>query len=71
MPAPLHRRHKALAEIDAHIARAEVTCAKYLQDLEAFPGAPRARVLLGRAEEHLAQLRRSREALLADEEDGS
>jgi hypothetical protein len=65
MPASLHPRHNAIAELDAHIARAEETRARYLQDLEALPGARRARVLLRHAEERLALLRRSREALLS------
>jgi hypothetical protein len=64
MPASLHPRHNAIAELDAQIARAEVVCARYLQDLQALPGARRARVLLRQAEERLAQLRRSRETLL-------
>jgi hypothetical protein len=67
MPAAsLHPRHNAIAELDAQIARAEVTRARYRQDLEAMPGARRARVLLRTAEEHLARLRRSREGLLAE-----
>ena len=68
MPAVPQPRRRAVAEIDAHIARAEVTCARYLQDLEAFPGGRRTRVLLRQAEERLAQLRRSREVLLAGDE---
>jgi hypothetical protein len=65
MPAPLHPRHNAIAQIEAHIARAEATRAKCLQDLRALPGSRRTRVLLRQAEERLAQLHRSREALLA------
>jgi type II secretory pathway predicted ATPase ExeA len=64
MPASLHPRHNAIAELDAQIAQAEVVCDRYLQDLQALPGARRARVLLRQAEERLAQLRRSRETLL-------
>jgi hypothetical protein len=65
MPALLHPRHNAIAELDAQIARAEVARDRYLQDLQALPGARRARVLLRQAEERLAQLRRSRETLLS------
>ena len=65
MPVSLHPRHNAIAELDAQIARAEVVRARYLQDLQAMPGARRTRVLLRQAEERLAQLRRSREALLS------
>ncbi len=68
MPASLHPRHNAIAELDAQIARAEVVRARYLQDLQALPGARRTRVLLRQAEEHLAQLRRSREVLLSGDE---
>ena len=50
VPAVPQPRRRAVAEIDAHIARAEVTCARYLQDLEAFPGSRRTRVLLRQAE---------------------
>jgi hypothetical protein len=64
MPALLHPRHNAIAELDAQIARAEVARDRYLQDLQALPGARRARVLLRQAEERLAQLRRSRGTLL-------
>jgi hypothetical protein len=65
MSASLHPRHNAIAELDAQIARAEVVRARYLQDLQALPGARRTRVLLRQAEERLAQLRRSRETLLS------
>ena len=65
MPPLLHPRHNAIAELDAHIAQATVTRARYLQDLKAFPGARRTRVLLRQVEERLAQLRRSRETLLS------
>jgi hypothetical protein len=65
MPASLHPRRDAIAELDAQIARAEVTRARCLQDLRALPGARRARVLLRQAEERLALLRRSRETLLS------
>jgi hypothetical protein len=64
MPALLHPRHNAIAELDAQIARAEVARDRYLQDLQALPGARRARVLLRQAQERIAQLRRSREMLL-------
>ena len=64
--ASLHPRHNAIAELDAHIAQAEVTRSRHVQDLQALPGARRARVLLRMAEEHLDHLRRSREALLAE-----
>ena len=64
MSASLHPRHNAIAELEAQIAQAEVVRARYLQDLQALPGARRARVLLRQAEERLAQLRRSRETLL-------
>jgi hypothetical protein len=67
MPASLHPRHNAISELDAHIARADETRSRYLHDLEALPGAPRARVLLRMAEERLDRLRRSREVLLAGE----
>jgi hypothetical protein len=55
-------------DLAAHIARAEVTRARYLQDLAAFPGARRARVLLLQVEAHLERLRRSREVLLSGDE---
>jgi hypothetical protein len=64
MPASLHPRYNAIAELDAQIAQAEVVRSRYVQDLKALPGARRARVLLRQAEERLAQLRRSRETLL-------
>jgi hypothetical protein len=66
MPASPHPRRKAIAELEAHIAQAEITRDRYLQDLAALPGARRARVLLRQAEERLVQLRRSREAMLGD-----
>jgi hypothetical protein len=66
MSEPLHPRHKVLAELDAHIARAKINRDRCLQDLAALPGARRARVLLRQAEERLVRLRRSREALLDD-----
>ena len=66
MPAAsLHPRRHAIATLDAQIARAEMIRSRYVQDLQALPGARRTRVLLRQAEERLAQLRRSREALLA------
>ena len=66
MSEPLHPRRKVLAELKAHIAQAEITRDRYLQDLAALPGARRARVLLRQAEERLAQLRRSLKTLLRD-----
>jgi hypothetical protein len=68
MSASLHPRHNAIAQIDGHIARAEATRARYLQDLEALPGARHTRVLLLQVETHLEQLRRSREMLLSGDE---
>jgi hypothetical protein len=70
MPAAsLHPRHHAVAETEAQIARAEAARARYVLDLEALPGARRARILLRLAEERLDQLRRSRRVLLADDGD--
>jgi hypothetical protein len=68
MPASPSPRRKVIAELEAHIARAEAARAGYLRDLEALPGARRAKVMLAQVEERLAQLRRSREVLLAGEE---
>jgi hypothetical protein len=68
MPASLHPRRHAIAELDAQIARAEEMRSRYVQDLEALPGARRTRVLLRIAEERVDQLRRSREVLLAGDE---
>jgi hypothetical protein len=65
MPSSLHPRHNALAELDAQIARAEVTRSRYAEDLKTLPGARRARILLRQAEERLRLLHRSREALLS------
>jgi hypothetical protein len=73
MPASLHPRHAAIAELDAQIACAKAIRSRYVQDLKALPGrAHRTQVLLriAIAKERLAQLRRSREALLAGEESG-
>jgi hypothetical protein len=73
MPASLYSRRAAIAELDAQIARAEAIRSRYVQDLKALPGrAHRTQVLLriAIAKERLAQLRRSREALLAGEESG-
>jgi hypothetical protein len=61
-------RHKAIAEIEGHIVRAEATCAKYLREAEARPGERRAGILLRMAEHHLEQLRRSRQVLLSGDE---
>ena len=68
IPAVPQPQRRAVAEIDAHIARAELAHARYLQDLEALPGVRRTRVLLRQAEERLAHLRQSREVLLAGDE---
>jgi hypothetical protein len=68
MPASLHPRHRAIAEIEGQIARTEATCARYLREVEAMPRFRRTRVLLRIAEHHLEQLRRSREVLLAGDE---
>jgi hypothetical protein len=69
MPASLHPRRNAIAELDAQIARAEVIRSRYVQDLKALPGARRTQALLRQAEERLQLLRRSREALLAEQEE--
>jgi hypothetical protein len=61
--------YSAIVDLDAQIARAEDIRSRYLQDLEAaLPRARRTQTLLriAIAEERLAQLRRSREALLGD-----
>jgi hypothetical protein len=68
MPASLHPRRDALAELEAHIARADEARARYAQDLEALPGARRTMVLLRMTEERLDRLRRNRAVLLAGEE---
>ena len=68
MPGSLHPRHKAIAEIEGHIARAEATRARYLREVEARSGERRAGVLLRMTEHHLEQLRRSREVLLSGDE---
>jgi len=65
MPTSLHPRHNAIAELDAHIARAEAIRSRYAEDLKALPGARRAQALLRQAEERLRLLHRSREALLS------
>jgi hypothetical protein len=65
MPASLHPRHNAIAELDAQIARAEEIRSRYVQDLKALPGARRTRVLVRIAEERVDRLRRSRETLLS------
>ena len=72
-PTPLapQPRRRALADLDAQIACAEAIRSRYVQDLEAFPGARRRTQVLLRiaiAEERVDRLRRSREALLAGEE---
>jgi hypothetical protein len=58
MPGSLHPRHKASAEIEGHITRAEATRARYLREVEA----------LRMAERDLEQLRWSREVLLSGDE---
>jgi hypothetical protein len=68
VPEPPHPRHRAVAELDAHIAQAEEMRAKYLLDLRANPGSRRAGVPLRLAESHLARLRRTREVLVARED---
>jgi hypothetical protein len=71
MSASLHPRRHAIAELDAQIARAEVIRSRYVQDLEAFPGARRRTQVLLRiaiAEERVDRLRRSREVLLSGDE---
>ena len=65
MPASLHPRHNAIAELDAQIAHAEAIRSRYAQDLKTLPGARRIQVLLRQAEERLRLLRRSREELLS------
>jgi hypothetical protein len=71
MPASLHPRHNAIAELDAQIAQAEVVRSRYAKDLKAFPGARRRTQVLLRiaiAEERVDRLRRSREVLLSGDE---
>ena len=68
MPGSLHPRHKAIAEIEGQIARAEAIRARYLREVEARSSERRAGVLLRMAEHHLEQLRRSREVLLSGDE---
>jgi hypothetical protein len=68
MPASLHPRRRAIATLDAQIARAEVIRSRYVQDLEAFPGARRTQALLRISEQRVDRLRRSREVLLAGSE---
>ena len=53
MPASLHPRRAATAELDAQIARAEVIRSRYVQDLKTFPGARRTQALLRIAEERV------------------
>lgn len=57
-----HPRHRALAELDRLIGRAEAARARSLADVTA-----RGRAIRGLVEERLATLRRSRAALLDDE----
>ena len=72
-PTPLapQPQRRALADLDAQIACAEAIRSRYVQDLEAFPGARRRTQVLLRiaiAEERVDRLRRSREVLLAGDE---
>ena len=68
MPASLHPRRNAIAALDAQIARAEEIRSRYVQDLEAFPGARRTQALLRISEQRVDRLRRSREVMLAGDE---
>jgi hypothetical protein len=65
------RRRRALAELDARIEQAEQAHAQRRLDIEnladSAKSASRANRIMSLAEERLALLRRSREALLADE----
>lgn len=65
------RRRRALAELDARIEQAEQAHAQRRLDVEnladAAKSASRASRIVTLAEERLSLLRRSREALLADE----
>ena len=77
MPTTTSRyRHRALAELDRLVALAEDARARLLADVAAAAAAAagdatgRAEALLELAEERLADLRRSRAALLADEGTG-
>ena len=72
-PAPLapQPRRRPVADLDAQIACAGAIRSRYVQDLEAFPGARRRTQVLLRiaiAEERMDRLRLSREALLAGDE---
>ena len=72
-----HHRHRALAELDRLIAQAEAARTRCLAGAVAEAAAApvaagkteagRAETVLGLVDERLAELRRSREALLADE----
>jgi hypothetical protein len=71
VPLAPQPRRRALADLDAQIACAEAIRSRYVQDLEAFPGARRRTQVLLRiaiAEERVDRLRRSREVLLAGDE---
>jgi hypothetical protein len=57
-----HHRHHALAELDRLIERAEAARTQCLAD-----ATTRGVAVLGLVDERLADLRRSRAALLADE----
>jgi hypothetical protein len=64
-PMPPHLR-RTLAGLDGLIARAEAARARWVANGEAAAGDRRAVVLAALADERLAQLRRSRAAVLAD-----
>ena len=61
-----HHRHRALAELDRLIGRAEAARGRCSTDTVG-PEPTRAGIILGLAEERLASLWRSREALRAGE----
>ena len=62
-----HYRHRALAELDRLIGRAEAARGRYGTADTAAAEPTRAGIILGLVDERLAALRRSRAALLADE----
>ena len=69
MSAPLadQDRHRSLADLEAAIAKAEGTCAKYRADLEACVASGRdtrhPAAMLRLAEDRAAQLRAGRDVL--------
>ena len=70
MPLAPQPRRRALADLDAQIACAEAIRSRYVQDLEAFPGARRRTQVLLRiaiAEDRLVRLRESRAVLVTGE----